>query len=141
MTISDMDAAVKFYALLSFQKISDVEVLGTEYKRLQGLCSVRMQVVQMQLGSELIELTEYLAPKGRPIPIDSRSNDQWFQHIALAKLAEGIAVSDMDKAYQHLRQHKVQQTPTAPRAFLIGPQQLPELKLSTLKIRTDIIWS
>jgi hypothetical protein len=40
-------------------------------------------------------LHEYLAPKGRPIPADSRSNDVWFQHIA-------IIVSDMDKAYKLL---------------------------------------
>lgn len=38
----------------------------------------------------------YLAPEGRPIPADMRSNDKWFQHIA-------IVVSDMDKAYQRLR--------------------------------------
>jgi len=112
MTVSDMDAAMEFYAILSFQKISDVEVLGTEYECLQGLFGVRMRVVQMQLGSELIELTEYLAPKGRPIPIDSRSNDHWFQHIA-------IAVNDMDKAYQHLRQYKVQPTSST-------PQRLPD---------------
>lgn len=112
MTVSDMDAAMEFYAILSFQKISDVEVLGTEYECLQGLFGVRMRVVQMQLGSEVIELTEYLAPKGRPISIDSRSNDHWFQHIA-------IAVSDMDKAYQHLRQYKVQHTSSA-------PQRLPD---------------
>lgn len=74
MTVSDMDEAVEFYAILSFQKISDVEVLGTEYECLQGLFGVRMRVVQKQLGSELIKLTEYLTPNGT-IPIDSRSND------------------------------------------------------------------
>nr|WP_199197593.1 hypothetical protein [Chroococcidiopsis sp. CCALA 051] len=34
-------------------------------------------------------------------------HDRWFQHIA-------IAVSDMDKAYQHLRKFKVQYASTAP---------------------------
>jgi hypothetical protein len=58
-------------------------------------------VVQMRLGEESIELTEYLAPKGRPVPVDSRSNDHWFQHIA-------IITSDMDKAYGWLRQNKVE---------------------------------
>ena len=66
----------------------------------------------MKLGDESIELTEYLTPKGRPIPIDSRSNDRWFQHIA-------IIVSDMDKAYQWLRQNKVEHASA-------GPQTLPE---------------
>jgi catechol 2,3-dioxygenase-like lactoylglutathione lyase family enzyme len=65
----------------------------------------------MRLGDEFIELTEYLTPKGRPIPVDSRSNDRWFQHIA-------IITSDMDRAYARLRQNKVQHAST-------GPQRLP----------------
>jgi catechol 2,3-dioxygenase-like lactoylglutathione lyase family enzyme len=113
MTVSDMDRAVSFYSdVLSFRKISDVEVAGSEYEHLQGVFGLRMRVVRMQLGGESIELTEYLAPKGRPVPVDSRSNDRWFQHIA-------IVVSDMDRAYQWLRKHKVQHASP-------GPQRLPE---------------
>jgi catechol 2,3-dioxygenase-like lactoylglutathione lyase family enzyme len=66
----------------------------------------------MQLGDEKIELVEYLAPKGRPVPADSRGNDRWFQHIA-------IIVNDMDKAYAWLRQNKVQHASS-------GPQRLPD---------------
>lgn len=113
MTVSDTDRAVEFYSqVLSFEKISDVEVFGSAYEALQGLFGVRMRVVQMQLGEEILILTEYLTPEGDPIPTDSRSNDLWFQHIA-------IVVSDMDRAYQHLRQHDIQYVSTA-------PQQLPE---------------
>src|SRR6266436_6251131 len=76
-----------FFLLLSApcagQKVSDVEVAGEEYEHLEGLFGLRMRVVRMKLGDELITLTEYLAPKGRPIPVDSRSNDRWFQHIAI----------------------------------------------------------
>jgi len=66
----------------------------------------------MRLGDEVVELTEYLAPKGRPIPVDSRSNDRWFQHVA-------VIVSDMDKAYCWLRQNKVEHASS-------GPQRLPD---------------
>ncbi len=122
MTVSDMDRSVDFYTkVLSFQKVSDVEVLGTEYERLQGLFGVRLRVVKLKLGNESIELSEYLTPKGRPIPIDSRSNDRWFQHIA-------IAVRDMDKAYQHLRQSKVQYVSTA-------PQRIPDTNKAAAGIR------
>lgn len=111
MTVSDMDKAITFYSqVLLFQKVSDVEVLGHEYEQLQGLFGVRLRVVKMQLGSEFIELTEYLTPKGKPFPIDSRSNDQWFQHIA-------IVTTDMDKAYQRLRAFKVQHASTAPQTI------------------------
>jgi catechol 2,3-dioxygenase-like lactoylglutathione lyase family enzyme len=113
MTVSDMDRSVEFFSkVLSFEKVSDIEVTGSEYERLQGVFGARMKIAHMRLGDEIIELTEYLAPKGRPIPADSRSNDQWFQHIA-------IVVSDMDKAYQQLRANKVQHTST-------GPQRIPD---------------
>jgi catechol 2,3-dioxygenase-like lactoylglutathione lyase family enzyme len=113
MTVSDMDRSIDFYSnVLSFEKLSDVEVAGGDYEHLEGVFGLRMRVVRMRLGGETIELTEYLAPNGRPFPIDSHGNDRWFQHIA-------IIVSDMDRAYQWLRQHKVRHAST-------GPQLLPE---------------
>src|SRR5215469_15750124 len=113
MTVSDMDRAVGFYSnVLTFEKVSDVELAGENYEHLEGVFGLRMRVVRMKLGDEYIELTEYLAPKGRPIPVDSRSNDLWFQHIA-------IIVSDMDKAYAWLRQNKVEHASS-------GPQRLPD---------------
>ena len=113
ITVSDMDRAVDFYSkVLTFEKVSDTEVAGENYEHLEGVFGLRMRVVRMRLGDEFIELTEYLAPKGRPIPVDSRSNDRWFQHIA-------IIVSDMDKAYARLRQNKVEHASS-------GPQRLPD---------------
>src|SRR5438445_9554039 len=95
MTVSDMDRSVEFYSALTFQKVSDVEVLGEHYEHLEGVFGARMRIVRMQLGNEFIDLTEYLAPCGRPIPADSRSNDLWFQHLA-------IVVRDMDQAFEKL---------------------------------------
>jgi catechol 2,3-dioxygenase-like lactoylglutathione lyase family enzyme len=113
MTVSDMDRAVDFYSnVLTFEKVSDVEVWGEQYERLQGLFGVRMRIVRMKLGDEAIELTEYLAPQGRPFPVDTRSNDHWFQHIA-------IVVADMDKAYERLRSFKVRHASS-------GPQRIPD---------------
>ena len=111
MTVSDMDRAVGFYSALTFQKVSDVEVLGDEFEHLEGVFGARMRVVRMQLGNEYLDLTQYLAPPGRAIPTDSRSNDLWFQHIA-------IVVRDMDQAFEKLRALKVQFVST-------GPQTLP----------------
>lgn len=111
MTVSDMDRAVEFYSALTFQKVSDVEVLGDDFEHLEGVFGARMRIVRMQLGNEFLDLTQYLAPPGRPIPADSRSNDLWFQHIA-------IVVRDMDEAFEKLRALKVQFVST-------GPQTLP----------------
>jgi catechol 2,3-dioxygenase-like lactoylglutathione lyase family enzyme len=113
MTVADMDRSLQFYAgVLGFEKISDVEVWGEAYERLQGVFGLRMRVARMRLGEEAIELTEYLAPRGRPIPVDSRSHDRWFQHVA-------IIVSDMDRAYAHLRRYRVEHASPA-------PQRLPD---------------
>jgi catechol 2,3-dioxygenase-like lactoylglutathione lyase family enzyme len=107
MTVSDMDRAVDFYSkVLTFEKVSDVEVAGNEYEHLEGV------VVRMRLGEESIELAEYLAPRGRSIPEGLRSNDRSFQHIA-------IIVRDMDAAYRRLRDNKVEHASS-------GPQRLPD---------------
>jgi catechol 2,3-dioxygenase-like lactoylglutathione lyase family enzyme len=98
--------------VLDFEKLSDDEVLGPAYERLTGVFGVRLRVVRLRLGDEMLQLTEYLTPKGRPVPPDSRSNDRWFQHVA-------IIVSDMDSAYARLRRFKVTEVSA-------GPQLLPK---------------
>lgn len=121
-TVSDMDRALEFYTkVLPFEKVSDVELIGTEIEHLSGVFGARVRIVRLRLGSELLELTEYLTQQGRPVPVDSRSNDRWFQHIA-------IIVSDMDKAYAHLRANKVRHAST-------GPQTLPSYITAAAGIR------
>ncbi len=112
-TVSDADQSVAFYAkVLDFKKTSDEEFSGDALERAKGVFGARVRVVQMVLGNECIELTQYLASPGRQIPVDSRSNDHWFQHIA-------IIVRDMNLAYARLRAHGVQHASTA-------PQRLPD---------------
>jgi catechol 2,3-dioxygenase-like lactoylglutathione lyase family enzyme len=113
MTVADMDRSIAFYSqVLDFEKVSDVEITGESYERLTGVFGLRVRVVRLRLGDESIVLSEYLAPRGRPVPPDSRSNDRWFQHVS-------IIVSDMDQAYRRLRENHVEQV--SPR-----PQTLPE---------------
>jgi catechol 2,3-dioxygenase-like lactoylglutathione lyase family enzyme len=122
MTVSDLDRAVDFYTrVLGFEKLSEVEVAGEAYEQLQGVFGLRMRIARLRLGEEVVELTQYLAPRGRPIPVDSRSNDRWFQHIA-------IIVRDMDEAYGWLRENKVQHAST-------GPQTIPEWNVGAAGIR------
>lgn len=113
MTVSDLDRSVDFYThILHFTKVSESEVDGADYEHLQGLFGLRIRTARLRLGDEFIELSEYLAPQGRPVPADSRGNDRWFQHIA-------IIVSDMDRAYAWLRQNKIRHASS-------GPQRLPD---------------
>ena len=113
MTVSDLDRAVEFYTkVLCFEKLSEREVAGESYEHLEGVFGMRARIALLRLGEETLEVTEYLAPKGRPIPPDFRSNDRSFQHVA-------IIVSDMQKAYAVLRAHKVTHASS-------GPQRLPD---------------
>ena len=113
ITVSDMDRALTFYTgVLPFEKIHDTELAGDGIEHLYGVFGARVRTAHLRLGEERIELIEYLAPQGRPMPADSRSNDRWFQHIA-------IVVSDMQRAYEHLRRHRVQHASP-------GPQRLPD---------------
>lgn len=112
LTVADLDRSVAFFRdVLTFEPVFEAEVAGADYERLFGVFGMRARVARLQLGDEVIELTQYLAPRGRPMPHDSRGNDRWFQHVA-------IIVSDMDEAYAHLRTHKVEHAST-------GPQTLP----------------
>jgi catechol 2,3-dioxygenase-like lactoylglutathione lyase family enzyme len=107
MTVADMDRSIDFYTtVLGFTKITDRQVTGrgsanvspSKAEPLPAAIEIQLRVVELQLGDETIELTEFLTDKGRSIPLDSRSHDRWFQHLA-------IVVSDLHRADQHLRQH------------------------------------
>ncbi|MGF1504441.1 MAG: VOC family protein [Anaerolineae bacterium] len=114
ITVSDLDDALAFYTrVLPFDLIEEAEVAGEPYEHLLKVFGARLRIATLRLGDEHIQLLHFLAPPdGRPIPPDSRSNDRWFQHIALV-------VSDMDAAYARLRDHRVQHVST-------GPQTLPD---------------
>ena len=113
MTVADIDRSVDFYStVLFFEKVSDAQLSGPAVERLLGVPGARVRLVTMRLGSERIELVQYLDRKSQPLPADARSNDRWFQHVA-------IIVNDMDQAYLWLRRHNVAQTSPE-------PQRLPD---------------
>jgi catechol 2,3-dioxygenase-like lactoylglutathione lyase family enzyme len=122
MTVSEMDRSVAFFRdVLTFEKVADCEFNDDAFDRLTGVFGARVRIVDLRLGEETLRLTQYLTPQGRTIPLDSRSNDRWFQHIA-------IVVRDMDAAYARLREHRVLPVSTA-------PQTLPEWNKGAAGIR------
>jgi catechol 2,3-dioxygenase-like lactoylglutathione lyase family enzyme len=113
VTVSDADRTAAFLRdVLEFEAVSDAEVTGDAVERLTGVFGARLRVVTLRLGGETLELREFLAPRGRAFPEDSRGNDRWFQHVA-------IVVSDMARAYAKLRARDVAHAST-------GPQRLPD---------------
>ena len=92
--VSDLDNAEAFYRDgLQFHTVtrgrSDMATLAA-----LGWADAGAEEVVMRLGAQDIALVRFAA-QGRPYPQDSRSDDLWFQHLA-------IVVDDMDAAYAHL---------------------------------------
>lgn len=113
LTVSDMDRSVEFFErVLDFKKVSERIIVDRNYDYLTGVFGTRVRNVQLNLGDEIIELEQYLSPSGQPIPVDSRSNDLWFQHFA-------VVVSNMDKAYEHVRKFSIT-------GISSSPQTIPE---------------
>lgn len=65
----------------------------------------------LQLGNEVIVLIQF-EKNGNKIPLDSKSNDGWFQHLALV-------TEDVDETYKELSKKRIQHVSTF-------PQTLPE---------------
>jgi catechol 2,3-dioxygenase-like lactoylglutathione lyase family enzyme len=111
LTVSDMDRSVEFFErALDFRKVSERTILDRNYDYLTGVFATRVRNVQLKLGDETIELEQYLSPAGQPIPIDSRSNDLWFQHFA-------VVVSDMEKAFEHIKTFPITGISSAPQTI------------------------
>lgn len=111
ITVSDLDRSVKWFTeVLTFRKVSESETMGEGYEHLEGVFGAHVRRATLALGDESIVLTEYLAPRGKGRPETQRSNDRWFQHVA-------IIVSDMDAAYRRLRTWKVEHASTAPQTL------------------------
>jgi catechol 2,3-dioxygenase-like lactoylglutathione lyase family enzyme len=95
--VSDLDRAEAFYRDgLGFRVIargrSDQATLAA-----LGVGDIGAVEVAMRLGAQEIALVQF-AKQGRSYPRDSRSDDLWFQHLA-------IVVNDMNVAYAHLSSH------------------------------------
>lgn len=113
ITVSNVREAEQFYiSALDFEKVSERELSGPEFERRTGLFPAKARVSELRLGSESIALRQFITPERTPLPLNTRSNDVTFQHIA-------IVVSDMKRGYDRLVQAGVRQI--SPR-----PQRLPD---------------
>ena len=122
LTVSDADRSQDFYTqALGFEPVSDITIETEDYSDLLGVAEATIRIVTLQLGDELIELMQYLNIEGKPIPRDSRSNDLWFQHLA-------IAVSDMDRAYAHLQSFPIE-------PISVEPQTIPPENKASAGVR------
>ncbi|HXV09071.1 MAG TPA: VOC family protein, partial [Burkholderiales bacterium] len=73
LTVSDLDRAVAFYEqALGFRKVGERTFAGPDQDALTGIFGTRVRMARLQLGDEFVELEQYVAAAGQPIPLDSR---------------------------------------------------------------------
>ncbi|MEG3437272.1 SMP-30/gluconolactonase/LRE family protein [Pannus brasiliensis CCIBt3594] len=102
LVVNNVDLSKNFYVqALGFEVISDTVIENN-----------RIRSITLKLGDESVRLQQYLDIPGKPVPVDSRSNDRWFQHLA-------IVVSDMERAYHHLRAFPIEFISTEPQTIPI----------------------
>jgi catechol 2,3-dioxygenase-like lactoylglutathione lyase family enzyme len=126
-TVSDLARSVRFFTeLLDFALVDRFEVNDREYDVLEGVFGANARVAHVRLGEQVVELTQYLTPQGRPIPVPSGSNDLWFEHVA-------IVVSDLDAAVARVKAAGVAQI--SPEAITIPPSNVPAAGIGAFKFR------
>lgn len=115
-TVKDLDKEVKFFEdVLQFKKIGAFSLNRQISRELFGVAAQETRFAVLQLGEETIQLMQFEGIIGREIPQDSKSNDLWFQHIA-------IVVSDMEKSYELIRENDLQFVSSSPQTL---PDYLP----------------
>jgi catechol 2,3-dioxygenase-like lactoylglutathione lyase family enzyme len=126
-TVSNLNRTIEFFtSLLDFELVDRFEVNDREFDALEGVFGANAVIAHLRLGEQTLELTQYMTPQGRPIPVPSYSNDLWFEHIA-------IVVSDIDPAVARLKQAGVQQI--SAEAITIPPSNVPAAGIRAFKFR------
>jgi catechol 2,3-dioxygenase-like lactoylglutathione lyase family enzyme len=114
VTVSDLDKVLPFYTkTLPFELVGIREVNHATLAKLFNVNNPQTtaRIATLKLGEESFELMDFIEPEnGAKIPSDSKSNDLWFQHIA-------IVVSDMDAAYKILRENQVVHVSSSPQTL------------------------
>lgn len=105
-TSGDVEASATFFVEgLGFHRFSEPQMVeGGPYAELVGLPGARFKLLRLGIGAEVLELTEVLDPgpgarPGRPVPVDSRSNDRWFQHSCLVVNSMEAALAGLQPAF------------------------------------------
>lgn len=114
VTVADLDKSLAFYTkVLSFELVGIRELNHTSVAKLFNISTpaTKAKIATLKLGEETFELMDFIEPEdGQKLPNDSKSNDLWFQHIA-------IVVSDMDAAYKIVNAYGVEHVSTMPQTL------------------------
>jgi catechol 2,3-dioxygenase-like lactoylglutathione lyase family enzyme len=97
ISVADMERSLAFYRdLLGMKVAMDVESSGPKLGVIVGLAGAQARIVMLDAGNQRIELFQYRAPVGRPMPEGLRQCDNGLTHIA-------FNVTDMDELREKLK--------------------------------------
>jgi len=114
LLVVDLDRELKLFTeKLGFTLISILDFEAEELELLYGVPGLKIRRAILTIGRQELALIMYLKAPGGPYPHSPRSNDLWFQHLA-------IVVRDMDEAYERIRDADI--IPVSSR----GPQTIPD---------------
>ncbi len=109
--VADLDRAVAFYRDGLGFRLASRGPGDPAASALLGLPGTPAEEAVLHLGDEEVALVRF-DPPGAPYPADSRSDDGWFQHLA-------VVVDDMAAAWRHLAAQSPRPISTN------GPERLP----------------
>jgi glyoxylase I family protein len=84
VSVSDLDRSLAFYRdLLGFELIRVIEPRGDEkIGKIAGLAGAQTRIAHLKIGKNMLELFEYVQPRGRPIG-DRSQADLGCSHVGL----------------------------------------------------------
>jgi len=102
LSVSDLDRSVAFYRdILGLEVVRILEPSpDSPLEKVVGLPGCRARIAHMQSEKGMLELFEYITPRGKPIPIDHRQADNGFIHM-------GFTSTDARSDYRVLRENGV----------------------------------
>ncbi len=117
-TVSRLDTSIAFMQkTVNAQLVDNMEIDELEMAALMGISPKHLpvKIALLRIGHEKVQLMQFNHSVGREVPHDSKSNDLWFQHIA-------VAVQNMEKAYEVVSSEKVEHVSTFPQTL---PEYIP----------------
>jgi catechol 2,3-dioxygenase-like lactoylglutathione lyase family enzyme len=84
LSVPDLERSRRFFVdALGLDETEAPALHGPEHERLWGLEGASRRSLELWAGDFLVELVEYLEPRGRPRPLDYRISDQGLMNVAL----------------------------------------------------------
>ena len=101
ISVKDMEKAIAFYSdVIGMEKVFDRK-FDAPMAKLIGVEGTEVRVVHMKMGEAVVELFDYMYPKGREPRSDLQQCDYGLTHI-------GFMGEDFQATLRHLRDHRVE---------------------------------